>query len=226
MRILVVEDDIVIASELERALRYQDYQADVARDGKTALQLAAEKGYGVIVLDVMIPAPNGIEVCRQLRAAGDPTPILMLTARDAIENRVEGLDSGADDYLVKPFDFKELLARIRALHRRESQQKAAIITVGNLTIDPHRHSVERAGQIIHLTKREFSLLDALARHTGHVLTREAILDRVWNNMESQPNTVNFHMSSLRRKIDLPGEAPLIHTVHGVGYVMRPPGDPA
>ena len=110
MRILIVEDDIVIASELERALRYQDYQADVARDGKTALQLAAEKGYGVIVLDVMIPAPNGIEVCRQLRAAGDPTPILMLTARDAIENRVEGLDSGADDYLVKPFDLKELLA--------------------------------------------------------------------------------------------------------------------
>jgi len=222
MRILIVEDDLVIASELERALRRQNHQADVARDGETGLNLAIENSYAAIVLDVMLPGKSGIEVCRSLRTAQNPTPILMLTARDAIEDRVAGLDAGADDYLVKPFDFQEFMARIRAITRRESQNKAELIEIADLTIDPQSFSVKRGGETISLTRREFTLLEALARHTGHVLTRDAILDRVWNNLENQPNTVNFHMSSLRKKIDPPHLPRLIHTVHGLGYVLRPP----
>lgn len=222
MRILIVEDDLVIASELERALRRQNHQADVARDGESGLNLAIENSYAAIVLDVMLPGKSGIEVCKSLRTAQNPTPILMLTARDAIEDRVAGLDAGADDYLVKPFDFQEFMARIRAITRRESQNKAELIEIADLSIDPHSFTVKRGSEVISLTRREFTLLEALARHTGHVLTRDAILDRVWNNLENQPNTVNFHMSSLRKKIDPPHLPRLIHTVHGLGYVLRPP----
>jgi len=222
MRILIVEDDLVIASELERALRRQNHQADVARDGESGLNLAIENSYAAIVLDVMLPGKSGIEVCKSLRTAQNPTPILMLTARDAIEDRVAGLDAGADDYLVKPFDFQEFMARIRAITRRESQNKSELIEIADLTIDPHSFKVKRGTEMISLTRREFTLLEALARHTGHVLTRDAILDRVWNNLENQPNTVNFHMSSLRKKIDPPHLPRLIHTVHGLGYVLRPP----
>ncbi|MBX3114226.1 MAG: response regulator transcription factor [Fimbriimonadaceae bacterium] len=222
MRILIVEDDLVIASELERALRRQNHQADVARDGESGLNLAIENSYSAIVLDVMLPGKSGIEVCKSLRTAQNPTPILMLTAKDAIEDRVAGLDAGADDYLVKPFDFQEFMARIRAITRRESQNKADLIEIADLTIDPHSFTVKRGTEAISLTRREFTLLEALARHTGHVLTRDAILDRVWNNLENQPNTVNFHMSSLRKKIDPPHLPRLIHTVHGLGYVLRPP----
>lgn len=222
MRILIVEDDLVIASELERALRRQNHQADVARDGESGLDLAIGNSYAAIVLDVMLPGKSGIEVCKSLRTAQNPTPILMLTAKDAIEDRVAGLDAGADDYLVKPFDFQEFMARIRAITRRESQNKAELIEIADLSIDPHSFTVKRGTEAIALTRREFTLLEALARHTGHVLTRDAILDRVWNNLENQPNTVNFHMSSLRKKIDPPHLPRLIHTVHGLGYVLRPP----
>ena len=222
MRILIVEDDLVIASELERALRKAGHTADVARDGKTALTLAIENSYTAIVLDIMIPAPNGIEVCKAIRANSDPTPILMLTAKDAIEDRVTGLDAGADDYLVKPFAFQEFMARIRAITRRDTQNKASLIEVGDLTVDPTNHTAFRSGEDLNLTKREFTLLEALARRTGQVLTREAIIERVWNNLDTLPNTVNFHVSSLRKKVDPPGKTALIHTVHGVGYVLRPP----
>lgn len=222
MRLLIVEDDLVIASELERALRKAGNSPDVARDGKTALRLAGENAYAAIILDLMIPAPNGVEVCRALRTGGNPTPILMLTAKDTIDDRVAGLDAGADDYLVKPFAFQELMARLRSITRRDSQLKANLIEVGDLSIDPAKHTAFRAGQPLNLTKREFTLLEALARRTGQVLTRDAILERVWNNLDTLPNTVNFHVSSLRKKVDPPGQPALIHTVHGVGYVLRPP----
>ncbi len=222
MRILIVEDDLVIASELERAVRKAGHTADVARDGKTALNMVVENSYTAIVLDIMIPAPNGIEVCKAIRAQDDPTPILMLTAKDAIEDRVTGLDAGADDYLVKPFAFQEFMARIRAITRRDTEKKSQIIEVADLLIDPQTHSATRAGEDLGLTKREFTLLEALARRTGHVLTREAIIERIWNNIDTQPNTVNFHVSSLRKKVDPPHKPALIHTVHGVGYVLRPP----
>ncbi|MBL8067662.1 MAG: response regulator transcription factor [Armatimonadetes bacterium] len=222
MRILIVEDDLVIASELERALRKAGNTPDVARDGETALRLVGENAYAAIVLDIMIPAPSGLEVCRAIRAGGNPTPILMLTAKDAIEDRVAGLDAGADDYLVKPFAFQELTARLRAITRRDTQLKGKLIEIADLTIDPLHHTASRAGQDLNLTKREFTLLEALARRSGQVLTRDAILERVWNNLDTLPNTVNFHVSSLRKKVDPPGAPALIHTVHGVGYVLRPP----
>jgi DNA-binding response OmpR family regulator len=222
VRLLVVEDDLVIASELERALRKAGHTADVARDGATALDLAQEGSYSAILLDLMIPAPDGVEVCRRLRSMGDATPILMLTAKDAIEDRVKGLDVGADDYLVKPFSMQELMARVRAITRRDAQMKSELIQVGDLELDPGSHTARRAGEDLLLTKREFTLLEALARRTGHVLSREAILERVWHNFETQPNTVNFHVSSLRKKVDREGWEPLIHTVHGVGYTLRPP----
>jgi DNA-binding response OmpR family regulator len=224
MRILIVEDDLVIASELERAIRKAGHTADVARDGKTALDLVVENAYTAIVLDIMIPAPNGIEVCKSIRAQDNPTPILMLTAKDAVEDRVAGLDAGADDYLVKPFAFQEFMARIRAITRRDTEKKSQIIEVADLQIDPQTHSATRAGEDLGLTKREFTLLEALARRTGHVLTREAIIERIWNNMDTQPNTVNFHVSSLRKKVDPANKPALIHTVHGVGYVLRPPDE--
>lgn len=222
MRLLLVEDDLVIASELERALRKNGHDTDVARDGKTGLALALKHPYAVILLDVMVPALDGFEVCRRLRAAHIATPVIMLTAKDAVPDRVTGLDAGADDYLVKPFAVPELLARLRALTRRDAQVKAKIIQVADLEIDPAHHTASRAGQNLNLTRREFSLLEALARHTGHVLTRETILERVWNNEEALPNTVNFHMSSLRKKLDPPHLPRLVHTVHGIGYTLRPP----
>jgi two-component system copper resistance phosphate regulon response regulator CusR len=222
MRLLLVEDDLVIASELERALRKAGHTVDVARDGETALDFAIENSYAAIILDLMIPVKNGIEVCQSLRHMGDATPILMLTARDAVEDRVTGLDAGADDYLVKPFALTELNARLRAITRRDAVQKSEVIEVADLIVDPVNHTATRAGIDLGLTRREFALIEALARRTGQVLSREVILDRVWNNIDTQPNTVNFHVSSLRKKVDRPGQPTLIHTVHGIGYVMRPP----
>lgn len=222
MRILIVEDDVVIASELERILRKNGYYPDVAPDGKTGLDFALSHPYKVILLDVMLPLMDGIEVCQSLRRAGNDTPVLMLTARDAIDDRVKGLDTGADDYLVKPFAVPELLARVRALSRRDAANKADVVKVADLVVDGNARTATRAGKPLNLTKREFTLLEALARHTGNVLTREAILERVWNNEESLPNTVNFHVSSLRKKVDSGSSVKLIYTVHGTGYVLRPP----
>lgn len=222
MRLLIVEDDLIIASELERALCQQGHHADIAHDGESGLRFAFDKPYSVILLDVMLPGMTGFEVCRALRKASISTPIIMLTALDSIDDKVEGLDAGADDYLPKPFALKELFARLRALERRESHQKSEIIEVADLRVDTAHHTVTRGGQEISLTKRELSLLIALARHTGHVLDREMILQRVFQNEEALPNTVNFHMSSLRKKIDPPHLPRLIHTIHGLGYSLRPP----
>ncbi len=221
MRLLIVEDEPDIAFGLETALKREGYLVDVALDGEAGEDLAIERAYGVILLDLMLPKKSGREVCRTLRRAGITTPILMLTARDQVDDRVEGLDAGADDYLVKPFAIKELLARIRALGRRESDRREAVLSVGGLTIDTLAHQVQLDGEEVRLTKREFQLLEALARNRGRVLSREVILQRVWNTDDALPNTVSFHMKSLRRKVDPTGV--LIHTVHGLGYSLRSPG---
>lgn len=213
-----MEDDPDIASGIELALRRAGYIIDVRRDGLEGEQAAFENLYGLIVLDLMLPGKNGFEICRSLRKHGKNLPILMLTARDEVADRVTGLDAGADDYLVKPFAIDELLARVRALTRRTSEQRGSAIEVGNLMLDTLAKTVMRSGDVIHLTKREYELFEALARNKDRVLTREAILARVWNNDEALPNTVNFHMASLRKKVDPDGI--LIETVHGFGYTIR------
>lgn len=222
MRILIVEDEPDIADGIDIALGRAGYKTEIARDGREGYEMGMMNSYGVILLDVMLPIMDGRSVCRQLREAGVSTPIIMVTARDAVEDRVGGLDIGADDYIVKPFAVDELLARIRAVTRRESAMRSATLHVGPLELDAGAQSVKVDGREVQLTQREFTLLEALARNAGRVLTRDAILSRVWNTDEALPNTVNFHMKSLRRKVDPNGK--LIHTVHGFGYVMRWEGD--
>lgn len=218
MRVLIVEDEPDIAIGLETALKRQGFHVDWAADGSEGEKQAIEHPFGVILLDVMLPKKDGIQVCRTLRQLGITTPILMLTARDAVDDRVNGLDAGADDYLVKPFALEELLARIRALTRRDAERKASSIPVGDLVVDTLAQSVRRGQDSIHLTKREYELMEALARNKDRVLTREVILARIWNNEDALPNTVNFHMASLRKKVDPDGK--LIETVHGFGYTIR------
>jgi DNA-binding response OmpR family regulator len=182
--------------------------------------MAVLKAYGLIILDIMLPRRDGWSVCSEARRCGVTAQILMLTARDSIEDRVKGLEGGADDYLPKPFDMRELLARVFALIRREAVHRTGIIAIDDLVIDSRAHTVTRAGETVYLTPREFSLLEALARNEGRTLTREVILENVWNDEESLENTVNFHITSLRKKIDTPDRNKLIHTVHGLGYVLR------
>lgn len=224
MRVLIVEDDAEIAEQLAAVLRRHDYRPDVAPDGPAGESAALEGSYGIILLDLMLPGRDGLEVCRRLRQAGVSTPILMLTARDAVPDRVKGLDAGADDYLPKPFSVSELLARMRALRRRESVRRESVLAGGGLELDAVARTVRKDGAEVRLTRREYELLEALMRNAGRVLTREAILERVWNNEEALPNTVNFHLSSLRRKVDPEGR--IIRTVHGFGYTFRPEGDPS
>ncbi len=220
MRILVVEDDDVIAERLRVSLGKEGYHVDVAMDGEEGLFQAEMSSYGVVILDIMMPKKNGIEVCQTLRRRGVTTPILMLTARDTTLDKITGLDAGADDYLPKPFDFNELKARVRALLRREKSQKSGVIEVADLQIDTVGKTVRRAGELVHLTPREYSLLEALARNEGRTLTRDIIIDHIWADDDSLSNTVNFHVTSLRKKIDAGRERPLIHTVHGFGYSLR------
>lgn len=222
MRVLLVEDDAVIADQIAAALRREGFQVDVAGDGDRAIDLAILKTYGLLVLDVMLPGRDGWSVCRTARKMGIDAPILMLTARDAVEDRVKGLEGGADDYLVKPFDVRELLARIHALLRRDAVHRTGAIEIDDLVIDAKAHTVRRGGHALHLTPREFSLLEALARNEGRTLTREVILESVWGAEDSLDNTVNFHITSLRKKVDTPDRTKLIHTVHGLGYVLRRP----
>ena len=223
MRLLVIEDDPVIATLLRKGLEQAQFEVDVVADGATGLRRAREGAYGLIVLDVMLPGLDGWSICRALRDGRDITPILMLTARDSIDDRVKGLEGGADDYLPKPFDFKELLARVRSLLRRDKLHKTRAIRVGDLEIDTATRIVMRAGQEIQLTPREFSLLEALAMNEGRVLTREMIQDRVWMDDESFSDTVKVHIANLRKKIDAAHGVKLIQTVHGIGYTLRAPG---
>jgi heavy metal response regulator len=221
MRILVVEDERRITAFIKRGLEEERYAVDVAYDGEEALDWAAMVDYDLIVLDVLLPKKDGIEVCRELRAQGNKVPILMLTARDAIEDRVQGLDSGADDYLVKPFAFQELLARIRALLRRSGEIKTARLLVGDLVLDTLTHRASRGGQVIELTAREYALLEFLMRHPGQVLSRTQIAEHVWNyDFFTTSNVVDVYIRYLRRKIDKGFEVKLLQTVRGVGYKIE------
>jgi two-component system copper resistance phosphate regulon response regulator CusR len=218
----LIEDDEVIAELIKTGLEEAHFAVDVAADGAAGLDLALDGGHELIILDLMLPRRDGWSVCAALRARRRTTPILMLTARDAIEDRVKGLESGADDYLPKPFDFTELLARVRALLRRDKIYKTRHIQIFDLEIDTATQRVRRAGEEIRLTRREYTLLEALAANAGRVLTREAIQGRVWMDEESYSDTVKVHINSLRRKVDAPHAVKLIHTVHGVGYTLRIP----
>lgn len=223
MRILVVEDERRLASVLQKGLNEHGYATDVAHDGESALALALTEPYDLLVLDVMLPGLDGITVCRELRNRGRTVPILMLTARDAVDDRVAGLDAGADDYLVKPFAFAELLARIRALFRRESAAKQPVLRLGEreLEIDLLKREVRRRGQPVELTPREFTVLEYLVRHANAVVTRTQLIDHVWG-LAFMPgsNVVDVYIRSLRRKLG----GGLIETVRGVGYRLRMPGD--
>ena len=221
MRILVVEDERRIAAFIKRGLEEERYAVDVAYDGEEALDWAAVVDYDLIVLDVLLPKKDGIQVCRELRAQGNQVPILMLTARDAVEDRVRGLDSGADDYLVKPFAFQELLARIRALLRRGSDVKSTRLQVDDLVLDTITHRADRSGQVIELTAREYALLEFLMRHPGQALSRTQIAEHVWNyDFYSTSNVVDVYIRYLRRKIDKSFEVKLIKTVRGMGYKIE------
>jgi two-component system copper resistance phosphate regulon response regulator CusR len=218
MRILVVEDDRKVSAFLQKGLQEENYAVDVCGDGNEALYLAQVNPYDVIVLDVMLPAKDGFSACRELRENGVLTPILMLTAKDEVEDRVMGLSEGADDYLTKPFSFEELLARIRALIRRSQDYKAPVLKVGDLELDPVRRRVVRAGKEIALTGREYALLEYLMRNRGRVVTPSMILDHVWDmNYEGVSNIVNVYISHLRNKIDKNHVAKLIQTLRGHGY---------
>lgn len=222
VRILVVEDEAAIAEVVSLGLRQAGYVVDVAADGRDGLAQAQNNRYGLILLDVMLPHLDGWGVCARLREAGDPTPILMLTARDTVTDRVKGLETGADDYLPKPFDFRELLARVHALLRRDRVHKGRVIQAADLEIDTTLRRVTRAGREISLTPREYDLLEALAGHQGQTLTREVIQERVWLDDDSLSNTVDAYVRLLRRKIDAGHKLKLIQTVHGVGYKLAVP----
>jgi two-component system, OmpR family, response regulator MprA len=220
-RVLVVEDDLDIAGALRRSLDKEGYDVRIAGDGEAALKESAVFEPDAVVLDLGLPKLDGVEVCRRLRADGD-MPILMLTARDALESRIEGLDSGADDYLVKPFERDELLARLRALLRRRPPRGSAYLVVDDLRLNPDSREVQRSGREIDLTSREFELLEYLMRNERLVVSRQALLDEVWGyHPFAETNTIDVFVSNLRRKLEAGGEPRVLHTVRGTGYVLRP-----
>jgi two-component system copper resistance phosphate regulon response regulator CusR len=221
MRILLVEDDPVIAKNLAKGLREEAYAVDLATDGDAALYQAAIHPYDAIVLDVMLPRRDGFMVCAELRRRGSTVPVLMLTARDAVTDRIAGLDTGADDYLTKPFEFGELLARLRALMRRAPALVPALLRVADLELDTRGHRVKRAGHPVQVTTREYTLLEFLARNAGRVVGRAEISDHVWDdNYDPASNLIESYINRLRRKVDGPGQRPLIHTRRGAGYVLE------
>jgi two-component system, OmpR family, response regulator MprA len=221
MRILVVEDERAVRDALERVLRTDGYEVELAGDGHAALAALSEREQDVVVLDVMLPVLDGLEVCRQLRAHGDRVPVLMVTARDAIADRVAGLDAGADDYLVKPFSIDELRARVRALLRRANVSGGEPLEFGDLVLDPRAHLVHRRDRRIELTMTEFALLELLMRNPGQVLTRTVIFERVWGyDFGPMSKALEVYVGYLRRKLEAGGEARIVHTVRGMGYVLR------
>jgi two-component system copper resistance phosphate regulon response regulator CusR len=222
MRILVIEDEPSLADVVASGLSQAGYDVTVANDGLTGLAHARQTMYSVILLDIMLPGMSGWEICETLRQERNTVPILMLTARDAVRDRVHGLELGADDYLPKPFDFTELIARVGALLRRDRIVKSRIIRVSDLEIDMGARTVQRGGREISLTPREYALLEALASHEGQILSRDVIQQRVWMDEESFSNTVDVYVGILRKKLDTGPDDRLIHTVHGVGYVLRSP----
>ena len=221
MSVLLIEDDVTIARLLKEGLEDESYAVDVANDGSEGYRTAAADEYDVIILDIMLPEMNGYEVCRALRNDGNKTPILMLTARDTERDIVEGLDTGADDYLAKPFSFDVLLARIRALLRRPNEKLEEILQVGDLKLDPSSKKVTRASQEINLTAKEYGVLEYLMRNKGKVLSKEQIISHVWDfDADVLPNNVELFIMFLRRKIDKPFKSKLIHTVSGFGYKLE------
>ncbi len=221
MRILVVDDEPAVRSSLERALRIDGYEVALAADGQEALDALSADAPDAVVLDLAMPEVGGLEVCRRLRAAGDRTPVLMLTARDTVADRVSGLDAGADDYLVKPFALEELSARLRALLRRTGADDRELLRFGDLQLDPSAHEVRRGEREIELTRTEFLLLELLLRHPRQVLPRSVIFEHVWGyDFGSTSNSLEVYVGYLRRKTEAGGEPRVIHTVRGVGYVLR------
>src|SRR5580658_466798 len=221
--ILVVDDEPAVRRALERALRLDSYEVELAGDGREALDRLAERPVDAVILDLMMPGVDGLEVCRRLRAAGDRTPILMLTARDAIDDRVQGLDVGADDYLVKPFALRELQARVRALLRRanEGDGDGEILRFADLSLDPIAHEVHRGDRLIELSKTEFTLLELFLKHPRQVLTRSTIFENVWGyDFGPTSNALGVYIGYLRRKTEEGGEPRLLYTVRGIGYVLR------
>jgi two-component system copper resistance phosphate regulon response regulator CusR len=221
MKILIVEDEAKTAGYLRKGLRESGFVVDVAGDGEQGLHLARAGGYDLVILDVMLPGRDGWSVLQGLRGAGRQTPVLFLTARDAVDDRVRGLDLGADDYLVKPFAFSELLARLRSILRRGPARQPEVVRVADLELDLLGHRAVRAGRRLDLTPKEFTLLALLARRAGEVLPRALIAEQVWDmNFECDSNVVDVHVRRLRLKVDDPFERKLIHTVRGVGYVLE------
>lgn len=217
----MVEDEIKMASFIERGLKEEDYVVDLAADGEKALYLAEINPYDLIILDILLPVKDGVSVCRELRAKKINVPILMLTSKSEVRDRVLGLNAGADDYLTKPFAFEELLARIAALLRRDRTDKTGILKVADLELDQARHKVTRAGKEIQLTSKEFALLDYLMVNTPHVVTRTMISEHVWHeDFDSLTNVIDVYLNFLRNKIDKSHPKKLIHTIHGKGYVIR------
>jgi two-component system copper resistance phosphate regulon response regulator CusR len=226
MRVLLVEDDARIARFVAKGLREEAYAVDVSVNGEDALYEAAINPYDLIILDVMIPGRNGFEVCRELRRTGQRMPILMLTARDAVEDRIAGLDHGADDYLTKPFEFRELLARLRALLRRSGELRPAQITVADLVLDTGAQTVTRGGRNIPVTTKEYALVEFLARNAGRVVGRAEIAEHVWDEtFDPFSNLIEVYVNRVRRKIDSGSGKPLLHTKRGAGYLFGPVGEP-
>ncbi|MFE9308964.1 response regulator [Streptomyces sp. NPDC006706] len=221
MRLLIVEDEKRLATALARGLAAEGFAVDLAHDGLTGLHMTQEQDYDLIVLDIMLPGLNGYRICAQLRAAGDDTPILMLTAKDGEYDEAEGLDTGADDYLTKPFSYVVLQARIRALLRRRTRGGSPVLRIGDLTVDPAARRVERAGADVTLTAKEFAVLEHLALRAGQVVSKTDILDHVWDfAYDGDPNIVEVYISALRRKIDVPFGRRSITTVRGAGYRLE------
>ena len=223
MRVLIVEDEKKMAATLKRGLEEEGYAVDCAADGEEGLYYGTENLYDIIILDILLPLRDGIDVCRELRRRGVKCPILMLTARDTVDVKVKALDSGADDYLTKPFAFAELLARLRALQRRSKYEPDLRLQVGDLILDPLTRRVTRAGKEITLTPKEYALLECLMRHPNQVLSRTILAESAWGETyDALTNVIDVYINYLRNKIDRGFEPKLIHTVRGMGYVMRTP----
>lgn len=222
MRILVIEDEIKVANFIKKGLEEEHYAVDIAYDGETGLYLSEVNEYDLIILDLMIPKINGMEVLRKIRENKNPVPILIVTAKDTADDIVKGLDSGCDDYLTKPFEFKVFLARVRALLRRERVEAEPLLKLADLTLSPVTHRVARGGKEIELTSKEYALLEYFMRNPNKVLTRTMISEHVWDyHFDSMTNVIDVYVNYLRKKIDKDFEPKLIHTIRGVGYILSP-----